>query len=447
MRRTLFDTYLKELEHLDLRRYCGKVLRLAGGVIESAGPAAEIGDLCTVSCRDGAIQKTAEVIGFRGETLVLMPLEEISEIGPGAIVEKQRAAASVPVGEGLLGRVLNAHGEAIDRKGPLAPESRWPLLNFAPDPLKRRPVNEPLYTGVRAIDGFLTIGRGQRLGIIAGSGVGKSILLGMIARNSDADINVIALIGERGREVLEFLERDLGPQGREKSIVVVATSDEMPLLRRRGALLATTIAEYFRESGHNVMFMMDSLTRVAMAQREIGLAAGEPPTTRGYTPSTFSFLPRLVERTGNIDAGSITGIYTVLVESDDINDPVGDTARGTLDGHIILSRALAERAHYPAIDVLQSASRVMPGVVSQEHFAAARKLRELLAIYQEAEDLINIGAYHDGANARIDAAKAKIEHIRSFLQQDMTEYAAFPRTLETLRALAEEPANKEEEAK
>lgn len=426
------------LEVFDPIKQTGRVTKVAGSVIESSGPFAEVGDLCRIYSRPNAVGRPAEVIGFRGETLVLMPLEEMAEIGPGAAVEKQSTAGAIPVGEGFIGRVINAHGEPIDGKGPLPGSELRALTNLAPHPLKRVPVTEPLATGIRAIDGFLTLGRGQRTGIIAGSGVGKSILLGMIARKAEADVNIIALIGERGREVLEFLDRDLGEEGLRKSAVVVATSDELPLLRRRGALLATTLAEYFRDQGKSVILMMDSLTRVAMAQREIGLAAGEPPTSRGYTPSTFSLLPRLIERAGNSEHGSITGIYTVLVEGDDINDTVGDTARGILDGHIVLSRELAARAHYPAIDILNSASRVMPSVVDGEHLAARNALAELLAIYRRAEDLINIGAYSRGTNPKIDLAIDRIEAINALLKQDMMDYTSFAETRHALRILAQQ---------
>lgn len=413
----------------------GEVLRVAGGVIESAGPPIQIGDLCRIHRQPEDEPVLAEVVGFRKDAVILMPLNDMGQLGPGATVRVHGSGDRVPVGEAFIGRVVNALGVPIDDRGAIAHSEMRRLDSEAPHPLKRKLIDRPLETGVRAIDGFLTIGRGQRIGIFAGSGVGKSVLLGMVARYAHADVNVIALIGERGREVVEFMQRDLGDEGLKRSVVVVSTSDEYPLMRRKAAFFATTLAEYFRDRGLNVILMMDSLTRVAMAQREIGLAVGEPPTTRGYTPSMFSLIPRLLERAGNSDAGSITGIYTVLVEGDDLDEPVADTARGTLDGHIVLSRALAARAHFPAIDVLQSTSRVMPMVVSPEHLQVSQKLKELLAVYRDSEDLIAIGAYQRGTNAKLDAALQRIDAINAFLKQRMDEHTSFQESLTMLQAL------------
>ena len=414
----------------------GRVSRVAGGIIETAGLQMNIGEICQVRDHAGRVLGLAEVIGFRVGTGILMALKDIHGIGPGALVEPQFSRSAATVGEQFIGRVIDALGEPIDGQGPILGTEMRELKSEPPAPLSRNPIRQALATGIRAIDAFLTIGCGQRIGIMAGSGVGKSVLLGMLAQHASADVNVIALVGERGREVAEFIERDLGPQGLARSVVVVVTSDEMPLLRVRGALLATTLAEYFRDQGKNVLLMMDSLTRVSMAQREIGLAVGEPPTTRGYTPSTFSLMPKLLERAGNSATGSITGIYTVLVEGDDFNEPVSDTARSILDGHIMLSRRLAARAHYPAIDVLESTSRVMPFVVSEEHLNAAQILRETLAVYTDAEDLINIGAYNSGSNAKIDFAIQRIEAINTFLRQRFDEQTDFAEMLQVMRMLA-----------
>ena len=414
----------------------GEVVRVAGGVIESRGPAIQIGDLCHILMPEANRSTVAEVVGFRKNAVILMPLQEAGRIAPGARVKWHASGQEAPVGQAFIGRVINALGQPIDEGGPILADVRRSLLHPAPNPLKRKMIEKPLETGIRAIDGLLTLGEGQRIGIFAGSGVGKSVLLGMIARYARADVNVIALIGERGREVSEFIERDLGAGGLARSVVVVATSDEMPLMRKRAALLATTLAEYFRDQGMQVILMMDSLTRVAMAQREIGLASGEPPTTRGYTPSTFSFIPKLLERAGRAEQGSITAIYTVLVEGDDMDEPVADTARGTLDGHIVLSRQLAARAHFPAIDVLQSTSRVMPAVVSRDHLQQAQALKELMAVYRDAEDLIAIGAYQKGTNPTLDLAISRMESINQYLKQSMFEHTTFDETRSMLDQLA-----------
>ncbi len=435
---SLLTDALQRIEALDPMVTLGTVIRVAGNTIEADGPDVGLGDICQIHLQKGARRCLAEVVGFRRGAVILLPLQEMEAIRPGDRVLRHNLTGAVPLGEGLIGRVIDGMGRPIDGRGPIAAEKFTDRLNgSAPHPLQRRPIDRVLVTGIRAIDGLLTIGMGQRIGIMAGSGVGKSVLFGMIARRARADINVIALIGERGREVLEFLQRDLGEEGLARSVVVVATSDEMAILRRKAAFLATRIGEYFRDSGRDVILMMDSLTRVAMAQREIGLAAGEPPATRGYTPSMFSLIPRLLERAGNSDRGSVTGIYTVLVEGDDMDEPVADTARGTLDGHIVLSRALAARAHFPAIDVLHSTSRVMPRVVSPEHLRAAQRIRELMAVYREAEDLINIGAYQQGSQPRIDEAIARIDAIRSYLQQGMQEFSPFEETVARLFRLIE----------
>lgn len=416
-------------------RFLGRVTDVVGVVIESEGPNASIGDVCLIRSKAGNTAQEAEVVGIRGHKVLLMPLGELNGIGPGSLVVRKRQQFTTPVGHELLGRVIDGLGRPIDNKGPLPVTQRRSIYQPAPDPLARRRIERPLATGIRAIDALLTCGEGQRLGIFSGSGVGKSVLLGMIARNTDADVNVIGLIGERGREVRDFLERDLGEKGLERSVVVVVTGDQAALLRVKGALVATTIAEYFRDQGLRVMLMMDSITRVAMAQREIGLSVGEPPTTRGYTPSVFAFLPKLLERAGNTQAGSITGLYTVLVEGDDLNEPVSDAVRAILDGHVVLSRRLANMNHYPAVDVLASTSRVMIDVVSQEHLEAARKVVEILSVYREAEDLINIGAYVPGSNRKVDYARSMIERVNAFLRQGIDEKVDFNTAVEELKAL------------
>nr|WP_258359867.1 flagellar protein export ATPase FliI [Moorella sulfitireducens] len=423
----------QQLASASLWRRGGKVTRVTGLTIEARGLKAAIGELCHIY-NNGAAPVVAEVVGFREEVTLLMPLGELEGIGPGCRVTAAGQGHLVPVGKELMGRVLDGLGRPMDGR-PLAGEDFRPVSNSPPHPLERRRIKEVLATGVKAIDALLTCGCGQRVGIFAGSGVGKSTLLGMIARHSTADINVIALIGERGREVRDFIEGDLGAEGLARSVVVVATSDRPALVRIKGAFTATAIAEYFRDQGKNVLLMMDSLTRFAIAQREVGLAIGEPPATRGYTPSVFASLPRLVERAGNGARGSITGLYTVLVEGDDMNEPVADTVRGLLDGHIVLSRKLAAGNHYPAIDVLASTSRLMPEITSREQQERAGYLRELLAAYQEAADLIEIGAYQRGSNPRVDAALRYYDAIKSFLRQDLGEYYDFDATLAGLASL------------
>jgi len=419
----------------DLVPAYGKVVDVVGFSIEAVTPRAFVGELCRIE-REGS-PLMAEVVGFKEDRAILMPIGDITGVAPGALVENTGRTISVRVGYSLLGRVVDGLGRPLDDAGPVRGEERM-IYATPPHPLKRRRIEEPLETGLRVIDGLLTIGKGQRMGIFAGSGVGKSTLLGMIARNSLAEINVIALIGERGREVREFIEKDLGEDGLKKSVVVVATSDQPPVVRVRAAFTAFTIAEFFRDRGHDVLLMMDSITRFAMAQREIGLSAGEPPTTRGYTPSVFSLLPQLLERGGQAESGSITVISTVLVEADDMNEPIADAVRSILDGHIVLSRKLAHRGHYPAVDVLSSISRVMVDIVSERHLALAQKIREVLAIYADAEDLINIGAYVKGSNPKIDWALSKIDAVNEFLRQGIYERASMEETIDWMERIVGE---------
>jgi len=415
------DKYIRAVEEAGDLEETGVVSEVIGLTITSAGPRASVGDICLIYPRGSETAIRAEVVGFREKRLILMPFGGIDGIGPGSVVRTTGTRLRVGVGSALLGRVLNGLGQAIDGKGPVRVTDWRQVENTPPSPLRRCRINQPLAVGIRAIDGLVTIGRGQRMGIFAGSGVGKSTLLGMIARNTDADVSCVALIGERGREVREFLERDLGEKGMARSVVVAATSDQPALVRLKGAFVATTIAEYFREQGLDVLFMMDSVTRFAAAQREIGLAVGEPPATKGYTPSVFAQLPKLLERTGTGEQGTITGLYTVLVDGDDLSDPVADAVRSILDGHIVLDRRLAEQRHYPAIDVLASVSRVMDQVVDEQQAGAARVVKSLLGKYREMEDLINIGAYVSGSNRDVDTAIAYIDKVNSFLQQGMTE--------------------------
>ena len=424
-RRSRVDWFREQLQRVQLIQHRGRVSRLAGHLLEAVGPPAKVGDLCHVHAGDGSIAGHAEVVGFHDGRNILMPLQDFAGLAPGTLVTNTQRTFTFPVGEALLGRVLDAYGRPLDRRGPLPHTQLMPVHNTPPHPVTRRHVRSPLVTGIRSLDAMLTCGKGQRLGIFAGSGVGKSVLMGMIARKTRAQVSVIALIGERGREVREFLDHELGAEGLRRSVVIAATSDQPAMARIKAALGATTIAEYFRDRGMDVLLLMDSLTRVAMAQREIGLAAGEPPTTRGYTPSCFTFLPKLLERAGNSERGSITGLYTVLVEGDDLNDPIGDTARGLLDGHVVLSRRLSQRGHYPAVDVLASVSRVMPKVVSKQHYALARRVQELMATYGESEDLILLGAYAPGTNPVLDQAIRKIGRINEFLRQEVDEVTPF----------------------
>lgn len=420
---------LREVNLLDCH---GTVVRVSGLTVESAGPMVGLGELCGIHIRDGR-RVLAEVVGFQGDRLILLPLEHIEGISPGDTVTTRTTPRYITLGENILGRVVNGLGEPIDDKGPLAGTDKKALDASSPPPLSRGKITKPLALGIRSIDGLLTCGKGQRMGIFSGSGVGKSVLLGDIANSSEAAVNVVALIGERGREVREFLEEDLGPEGLARSVVVVATSDSPPIQRVKAGFVAVTIGEYFRDKGRNVLFMMDSLTRFAQAQREIGLAAGEPPAAKGYCPSVFSLMPRLIERLGCAENGSITGILTVLVENDDLTDPVADSARSLLDGHIVLSRRLADRGHYPALDILGSVSRLMSVVASEEHKAAAQKLKEIYATYIDAEDLINIGAFSPGSNRRIDGAIALIDRINSFLVQPIRQKTDFEETVRRLK--------------
>ncbi len=428
-----FDHFHHTLSGLHPINACGHVTKVVGLVVEADGPVAQLGSLCDIFGVEGEKPVTAEVLGFRDRTVLMMPLEEIRSIGPGSRVVARQERASVAVGRQLLGRIIDGLGNPIDGRGPLYNDMQYPIYAQPINPLLRQRIRQPLDIGVRAINGLLTVGCGQRMGIFAGSGVGKSVLMGMIARKSQADVNVIALIGERGRELNEFIEKDLGEEGLKKTVVVVATSDHLPLVRVRGAFVATALAEYFRDEGLHVNLMMDSLTRFAMAQREIGLALGEPPTTKGYTPSVFTLLPKLLERAGTSDhKGTITGLYTVLVEGDDLNEPIADAARSILDGHVVLTRELADRNHYPAIDVLKSISRVMEDIASLQHKHNSGSLKELLATYRKAEDLINIGAYVQGSNPAIDRSIEKIERITSYLRQDISESVGLEQSLQEL---------------
>ena len=419
-------------------RRTGRVTQVTGLVIESTGPAAVMGEVCCVHPPNGGAPVDAEVVGFRDSRMLLMPLDELDGIGPGCRVEATGRPLSVPVGDALLGRVLDGLGRPADGRGPLLCTESRPILAAPQPPMHRPRISEPLATGVRAIDGFMTLGRGQRVGVFAGSGVGKSVLLGQIARGAEADVNVVGLIGERGREVREFLDKNLGDEGLRKSVVVTVTSDDLALRRIKGALVATTIAEYFRDQGLHVLLFLDSITRFAFAQRELGLSVGEPPTTRGYPPSVFSLLPRLLERAGTAAApprppgqggerqrGSITGLYSVLVEGNDLDEPISDAVRSILDGHIVLTRELAVRNHYPAIDVLQSLSRVMPDVVRPGHLDGANALRSLYSVYRSSEDLIRLGAYERGTNAELDLAVSMVDAIDGYLRQPVGELDTF----------------------
>ncbi|GFZ83901.1 EscN/YscN/HrcN family type III secretion system ATPase [Paenibacillus marchantiophytorum] len=426
------DKYKEHLHTIDPIRVNGKVTQVIGLTVESEGPDVSIGDLCYIYPHKSNKPLKAEVVGFRSNKVILMPLGDLDAIGPGCDVVGTGKPLTVQVGHELLGKVLDGLGQPLDGSFLPSRMAQYSTNNVPGNPLTRPRVLHPISVGVRCIDGLLTIGKGQRVGIFAGSGVGKSTLMGMIARNTSADVNVIALIGERGREVLDFIERDLGPEGLARSVVIVATSDQPALIRIKGAMIATSIAEYFRDRGLNVMMMMDSVTRFAMAQREVGLAVGEPPATRGYTPSVFAMLPRLLERSGTGPKGSITAFYTVLVDGDDMNEPIADAVRGILDGHIVLNRNIANRGHYPAIDVLSSVSRVMKEIVPSEHMEAADQLKRLLSIYKDSEDLINIGAYQKGSNPNIDLAMDNIEAIWDFTKQKTSEKLTYEEAQERL---------------
>ena len=429
------------IERADPLSVSGRVAQAVGIVIEGYGPMTSVGELCEITREDGDETVLAEVVGFRGDRVLLMPLGEMRGIGPGSRLLMKGHCASVPVGPQLLGRVLDGLGQPLDGKGPLVTEGQYPLHAAPLNPLQRARITQPLDLGVRAINACLTCGLGQKIGIFASAGVGKSVLLGMMSRYTRADVNVIALIGERGREVNEFLQRDMTPAALERSVVIVATSDQPPLVRLRGALIATAIAEYFRDGGKQVLLMMDSLTRLAHSQREVGLAIGEPPTTKGYTPSVFTFLPKLLERVGTgPGAGTITGLYTVLMDGEDQADPVSETVRSILDGHIVLSRQLAARNHFPAIDMLNSTSRVMKDIVSREHYAASRSMVELMARYQQSEDLILLGAYKAGTNKALDRAVSAQDGVNAFLRQDNEQSADFGTSVGDLLALEKSTA-------
>ena len=430
-----FEKYNK-LADKTFYRKLGKVVNVVGLTIESAGPDSKLGDLCRILPEtEGAKPIMAEVVGFRDKKTLLMPYDSVDGIGLGCVVENTGDPLTVTVSEKLLGKTVNGLGIPID--GDTITGVAYPVEAAPPDPMSRAIIDQVLPLGVKAVDGMITVGKGQRIGIFAGSGVGKSTLMGMFARNTKADINVIALIGERGREVREFIERDLGPEGMARSVVVVATSDKPALIRNKCAKTATAVAEYFRDQGKDVLLMMDSMTRFSQAQREIGLASGEPPVTRGYPPSVYAQMPKLLERAGTNEKGSITGLYTVLVDGDDFNEPITDTARGILDGHIVLDRKLGHKNHYPAIDILQSISRVMSSIATSEHKELAGKLRNVMATYNEAEDLINIGAYKNGTNREIDYAIQKIQAVNEFLMQKTDEKFEFNEEIDLLRKLFE----------
>ena len=431
-----YESILKRINPI---RVNGKVSEIVGLMVEGNGPAASIGDVCGIVPVNGDTPLEAEVVGFKNGRVLLMPLESIQGLGPGCKILSMGHKASVGVGRGLLGRVIDGKGNPIDNKGPITFQDEYPIYADPINPLERGRIQEPMDMGIRALNALFTCGKGQRMGIFSGSGVGKSVLMGMIACNTKADVNVIGLIGERGREVREFLEKNLGEEGLARSVVVVAASDMHPLIRMRAAYVATAVSEYFRDQGNDVLLMVDSLTRFAMAQREIGLSVGEPPTTKGYTPSVFSMLPKLLERSGIVEGvGSITGLYTILVEGDDFNEPISDAARSILDGHISLSRSLANKNHYPAIDVLQSISRVMIDIVDEEHKKKANDLMNIVATYKKAEDIINIGAYVSGSNPGIDYAVKMIEKVNAFLRQNIGDNIGFREAREHLMELLRE---------
>lgn len=429
-----FQKYERLLDLVHLSRDSGKVTEVKGLLIKGYLPGASLGSLVELFPQGQEKSFMAEVVGFQDKNVLMMSLGEMRGVALGSRILLSRSIATVRVSDELLGRTIDGLGHPIDGLGDVESFVESPLYREVRNPLQRKPIREPLDLGIRAINGLLTVGQGQRVSIMAGSGVGKSVLLGMMARNTEADVNVIAMIGERGREVREFIENDLGPEGIKRSVVVCVTSDQSPLLRMRGAYVATAIAEHFCAQGKRVLLMMDSVTRFAMAQREIGLSIGEPPSSKGYTPSVFSTLPKLLERAGSYEGeGSITGLYTTLVEADDTNDPVGDAVRSIVDGHIVLSRNLAHRAHYPAIDVLQSASRVMKSVASSEQVKLAQKMREILAVYKEAEDLVDIGAYKAGSNPRIDRALKYIEAVNHFLRQSVEDPTSYNKTIRMMQ--------------
>jgi len=428
------DKYADVIDSIHLTRDSGKVTEVNGMLIKGYLPGASVGSIVQINPSGMEKSFLAEVVGFKDKHVLMMALNDMRGVALGSKIILSRQIATVRAGDELLGRVVDGLGRPLDDKGEVENFREVPLYSEVRNPLDRRPIREPIDLGIRAINGALTAGLGQRVAIMAGSGVGKSVLLGMMARNTNADVNVIAMIGERGREVREFIEHDLGPEGMARSVVVCVTSDQSPLLRMRGAYVATALAEYFCSQGKNVLLMMDSVTRFAMAQREIGLSTGEPPSQKGYTPSVFATLPKLLERAGSFEGeGSITGFYTTLVEGDDMNDPIGDSVRSIVDGHIVLSRSLAQKGHFPAIDIMQSASRVMRAVSSPEHVRMAQKLRETLAVYKDAEDLINIGAYKPGSNPKIDKAVKVIDGVNDFLRQRVEDPTNFTQTIRMLQ--------------
>lgn len=437
MKRIDIKKFSSVLSKLDTLERAGRVTKIVGLAVEASGPPSKIGDVCLMYTQDGQRSMRAEIVGFREGHTLLMPFGSLEGIGLGSYVVYTGEALRVPVGMNLVGRVLDALGNPFDDKPAPKIDTWYPAENSPPNPLTRQRIKEVLPLGVKAIDSMLTVGRGQRLGIFAGSGVGKSTLLGMMARYAVADINVIVLVGERGREVRDFIEKDLGEEGLKKSVLVIATSDQPALLRLRCAMTGTAIAEYFRDRGHKVLLLMDSLTRFAMAQREIGMAAGEPPVSRGFPPSVFAILPKLLERSGMSEVGSITGLYTVLVEGDDLNEPISDTVRGILDGHIVLARSIANSNHYPPIDILGSVSRVMPDIVTKEHLQDFGAIKNMIAVHREAEDLINIGAYREGANHEIDRSVLLHQPIQTFLKQDMHEHYSYEDTISMLHGITQ----------
>ncbi|MCK5683396.1 FliI/YscN family ATPase [bacterium] len=434
----MFQPYLEKLSDIQLVKRKGKITKVIGLTLESSGPASFIGEICKIY-KDKFDRRNfflAEVIGFKENRVIMMPFSSIEGISPGSIVEGTGEYLNVELFPEMTGYILNGIGRPVNKEF-VNTTKKASIHSLPPDPLKRKKIQDILQTGIRVIDLFLTVGKGQRVGIFSGSGVGKSTILGMMARNSKADVNVIALIGERGREVREFIERDLGEEGLKKSVVVIATSSDPPLVRLKGAYVATTIAEYFRDAGKDVLFLMDSVTRFALAQREIGLAVGEPPATRGYTPSVFSMLPTLLERTGTGEKGAITAFYSVLVEGDDLDEPISDTVRGVLDGHVVLSRALANRNHFPAVDVMASVSRLMPYIVDPDHWEMANNVKDIVVTYKEAEDLINLGAYQKGNNPKIDNAIDKIDEINGIMKQGITEDFVISDELKRLKGILE----------
>jgi len=437
MSKLSFKEIKNQIDNIETLTYSGTVDKITGLTIEANGPMVQMGELCKIYSLNEQNYVLAEVVGFRHNSVMLMPFGELKGIGPGSKVISTDNPLMVRIGKNIKGRVLDGLGNPIDNKGDIGEGKLYKVDEAPPSPLKRRRIKEILPLGIKAIDSLLTCGVGQRVGILAGSGVGKSTLLGMIARNASADINVITLVGERGREVNDFIEKDLKEEGLKKSVLVVATSDQPALVRLKSAMLGTAIAEYFRDQGKNVLLLMDSVTRVAMAQREIGMSVGEPPVSRGYTPSVFTVLPKLLERSGNSDKGSITALYTVLVEGDDLSEPITDTVRGILDGHLVLSRDLANRNHYPAIDVLQSVSRLMPDIVEKEHFEKANKIKNKMAVYRDAEDIINIGAYKKGSNPEIDSAMELSGKVNEMLRQKIDDSFTLNETMEILDNILE----------